>query len=165
MPYERALETTDPRQQKTLSPGSPEEKAALERVFDLFSELTEERIRSKVRDVYAAQAYFHDTLKEVHGVGAIEEYLVDSARAVNHCTVRFTDVGRSEGEYYLRWEMEIEFKKLKRGQVCRSIGMTHMRFDEQGMVVLHQDYWDAASGVFEHVPLLGSMIRAIKNRL
>ena len=37
-----------------------------------------------------------------------------------------------------------------------------VRFDAQGRVVLHQDFWDATAGVFEHVPVVGTAIRGIK---
>jgi hypothetical protein len=40
--------------------------------------------------------------------------------------------------------------------------MSRVRFDAGGRVVLHQDYWDSASGLFEHVPVLGGLIRAVK---
>jgi hypothetical protein len=32
-------------------------------------------------------------------------------------------------------------------------------------VVLHQDYWDSAAGLFEHVPVVGRLIRTVKSRL
>jgi hypothetical protein len=32
-------------------------------------------------------------------------------------------------------------------------------------VLLHQDYWDSTAGLFQHVPALGTGIRAIKARL
>ena len=70
-----------------------------------------------------------------------------------------------EGNYYFRWQMTIRFKRLARGEEQRSIGMTHVRFDPEGKVVLHQDFWDSAAGLFEHVPVLGWMLRRVKQRL
>jgi len=32
-------------------------------------------------------------------------------------------------------------------------------------VALHQEFWDAAGGVHEHLPLLGGLIRGIRRRL
>jgi hypothetical protein len=32
-------------------------------------------------------------------------------------------------------------------------------------VAYHQDYWNAADGLYQHVPLLGWMIRAIRRRV
>jgi O-antigen ligase len=33
------------------------------------------------------------------------------------------------------------------------------------LVALHQDFWDAAGALFEHVPILGFGIRKLKQRL
>jgi hypothetical protein len=46
-----------------------------------------------------------------------------------------------------------------------TIGMTHLRFDSEGKVVLHQDFWDSTRGIFEHVPVMGAGIRLVKKRL
>lgn len=145
--------------------GSSEERDGLKRFEDLFSELSESRIREKVRDVYAADVYFNDTLKEIQGIDALELYLIESARAVELCTVDVQDVASHEGNYYVRWVMDIRFKRLKRGETTRSIGVSHLRLDAEGKVALHQDYWDSASGLFEHVPVIGYGIRAIKARV
>ena len=34
----------------------------------------------------------------------------------------------------------IRFKRFARGEETRSVGMTHVRFDSAGKVVLHQDF-------------------------
>ena len=36
--------------------------------------------------------------------------------------------------------------------------------DPQGRVLLHQDFWDSAQGVWDHVPVLGTVIRWIQYR-
>ena len=37
--------------------------------------------------------------------------------------------------------------------------------DGDGKIVLHRDYWDAASGLYEYLPVVGGLIRWIKGRL
>lgn len=56
-------------------------------------------------------------------------------------------------------------KTLSKKQDIITIGMSHLRFDGAGKVVLHQDFWDSTRGIFEHVPLIGNGIRAVKKRL
>jgi limonene-1,2-epoxide hydrolase len=148
-----------------VSPNSPEERAAIDRFTDFFSDFSEEKIREKARDFYADDVYFNDTLKEVRGIDALEAYLTESASAVESCHAEVQDVAVSRGNYYFRWVMDIQFKRFKKGQVTRTIGMSHIRFDEQGKVVLHQDYWDSTSGLFIHLPVIGYLIRKIKARL
>ena len=65
----------------------------------------------------------------------------------------------------LRWKMQTQSKVWWKTLTIDSFGMTHLRFNEQGQIVLHQDYWDAAGGFYEHLPLLGSSIRSIRSNL
>jgi hypothetical protein len=45
------------------------------------------------------------------------------------------------------------------------IGVSEVEFDNAGLVVTHVDHWDAASQFYEHFPLLGGVLRLIKNRV
>jgi len=77
----------------------------------------------------------------------------------------FDDVAISGNNYYFRWTMETRMKHLARGKTIRTIGVTLVRFDPEGRVLLHQDFWDSAQGVWDQVPVLGSVIRWIQSQL
>lgn len=163
--YQQALQRTDPANIQTIEEGSAEGKAAIDRFIGLYSTLSEENVRARVHEVYAENAYFNDSLKTVQGIDAIEDYLIQSAQAAERVTVQFQDVAESKGNYYFRWIMTISFKNLNQGQPTESMGMSHVRFNQDGKVILHQDYWDSASGLFEYIPVVGWLIRTIKGRL
>ena len=148
-----------------LEPGGEEERLAIERFESLLSDFKAPDFRARIRDVYAEDVFFNDTLKTVRGVDRVEEYLVASAEAIDHGTVEFSDLVAEDGNYYFRWVMKLRFKRLARGEEKRSIGMTHVRFDSAGKVVLHQDFWDSTGGLFEHVPVIGWLLRRVKKRL
>lgn len=163
--YRAALAAARTNTPAPFARGSAQETAALAQVKALFADLSEANARARVREVYAADAFFNDTLKTLHGVDAIEAYVVRSAQAAESVTTIFEDMAESNGDYYLRWVMDIRFKKFRRGETTRTIGITHLRFNPQGKVVLHQDYWDSAAGLYQHVPVVGGMIRFIQRRL
>jgi hypothetical protein len=148
-----------------LEPDSEEEQRAIERFQGLLSDFKAPDFRSRIREVYAEEVFFNDTLKTVRGIDAVEEYLAASADAVDKGTVDFLDLVAEDGNYYFRWMMTLRFKRLAQGADQRSVGMTHVRFDSEGQVLLHQDFWDSAAGLFEHVPALGWMLRRAKKRL
>jgi hypothetical protein len=141
------------------------ERQALEGFKHYLSNLSEKTVRERTRVVYAPDAWFNDTLKTKHGAAAIEEDFLKTLKNVDEISVDFTDEVRSGNEYYLRWVMDIRYKQLNRGRVSRTIGMTHVRFNAEGQVILHQDYWDSAQGFFEYVPIIGGGIRLIKSKL
>jgi len=148
-----------------LESDSDEEHQAIARFQNLLSDFKAPDFRSRVREVYAGDAFFNDTLKTMHGAAEIEAYLAASADAIDKGSVEFLDLVARDGNYYFRWLMTIRFKRFARGEDKRSAGMTHVRFDAAGKVVLHQDFWDSAGGLFEHVPVLGWMLRRAKQQL
>jgi hypothetical protein len=139
------------------------EKRAISRLQAYLSNLTEENIRKNTSSTYAKDAYLNDTLKTEIGAAEIEKYFLGTAANADEIRVEFEDVARSGNDYYLRWIMDVKFKKFHRGKTFRTVGITHARFNEEGLVILHQDYWDSTSGFFEHVPVLGAGIRYIKS--
>jgi len=146
--------------------GSRAEAEGLARFKRLFDEFTPERVPGNVPATYAPDVFFNDTLKSVRGVDALGHYLKDSAAAVEQCRVQILSTTRSEeGEHLLRWRMRIRFKRLRRGVDTETVGLSHLRLGADGRIVYHQDYWNAADGLYEHVPVLGSLIRMIKRRL
>lgn len=149
----------------TVAPDSAAESEALARLQDFLSEMTAERIRSDIRDVYAPDVFMNDTLRTLEGVDEVEEYLLETVARTSFVRVRFDDIARSGGDYYLRWFMEYQSDRINGGNVVESIGMTHIRFNADGRVILHQDYWDSGDGLFGRVPVVGWMIRSLKSRM
>jgi hypothetical protein len=43
-------------------------------------------------------------------------------------------------------------------------GATHLRFDAQGRVILHRDYWDAAEELYAKLPLIGWLMRGLQRQ-
>ena len=161
--YREALQEADSI--GSVEPGSEAEKRALDGVKDLLSEFSRENIEGKVAGVYAEEVFFNDTLKTLRSAEAIEEYFLETADMLVSSEVRFTDTVRSGSDYYLRWEMTYESKKLNKGNDIDTIGMSHLRISPEGKIIVHQDFWDSTRGIFEHVPVVGGGIRIIRNRL
>jgi len=120
MSYQAVLEELARR--PTVRPGSPEEKVAIERFTDFVSVLSAENIRTKARRVYAENAYFNDTLKELRGAEAIEEYMAGSMGATESVTVEVTEVAAASGNYYFRSTALSKFHQIsgnRRGYTFR----------------------------------------------
>lgn len=140
--------------------------AALERFERFFSDLTPERVKADAASVYAADAILHDTLATHEGVEAIRDYLLRTAERASGVKVEILRVLTDGSDAFLVWRMDITWSAFrKKGQTTRSHGMSQIRFDADGKVALHHDFWDSAGGFFEHLPVVGSLIRWIKGRV
>lgn len=149
-----------------VAPGSDAERRGIEGVKGLLGNITAANVRSNTARVYAPDCYLNDTLKTLRGAAAVEAYFLATAAGAESVTATFDDVTRSgDGLYYFRWVMDMRLTKVAKGQTLRSIGMSVVRFDDQGRVLVHQDYWDSGSSFFDHVPVLGWGTRALKARL
>jgi hypothetical protein len=152
---------------RSVQPPTPEaEQRGLENWKALLSNLTVENIHGRAGQVYAEETFFNDTLKTLRSAAEIEAYLIETAKLLESGTVEYRDAVRSgDGTWYVRWEMIYRGKKLAGGEPIRTIGLSQLRFDADGRVVLHQDFWDASRGIFEHIPVVGAQVRWIKGRL
>jgi hypothetical protein len=133
---------------------------ALHRLIVLYETLTPATVPGIV-DVYAADAAFKDPFNDIRGHAAI-------IKVFEHMFTRLRDprfivlehMGRGD-QAFLTWEMQFRFVRWPE-QPHVIHGATHVRFDADGMVVLHRDYWDAAEELYEKLPVLGAMMRYLK---
>ncbi len=160
--YYQALQDTEPQEGETLQPGSEEERTAIERFVALYTTYTEDNIRSNVRDLYAPNAYYRDSFIELQGVEEIEAYLIEGTHMMHGLTFDLQDVAAHEGDYYFRWITRFSLKR-KKGEVIHFPGMSHVRFNKEGQIVFHQDFWDAGI-IYERLPIIGFFIRWLKER-
>jgi len=144
---------------------STAEKDALGRFERLLSNFKAHDFRQRIPEVYAAEIFFNDTLKTVVSASELQDYFGEAADALEVGTVHFLDLVAANGNYYFRWQMDLEFKRFAKGELKTSVGMSHIRFGSDGKVLLHQDFWDSTGGLFEHVPGLGWMLKRAKARL
>ena len=145
--------------------GSLEEKAAIGRFERFITDLSTSSVKASVREVYAPELFFNDTLKTIRDVDSLEKYFISSNDAMASYALKIERADSTPEGVYVRWRMDVVFRRFQKGKVQSSIGVSHIRFDKDGRVVYHQDYWDSGSNLYEKIPVLGAGIRAVKRRL
>ena len=162
--YEIALELTR-EQAGRFGSGSVREREMLDRLSAYFADMTPESVAAETRLVYADNAYLNDNITFVEGGEAIEVYFGAAAAQVSALTVEFIDVARSGSDYYIRWRMRITSDRLNDGEAMESFGVSHFRFDREGRVLVHKDFWDAGTGLYEYLPGIGGLVGALRASL
>ena len=140
------------------------EDARVSGFINLLATFDYDTIDSKIDQVYAQDVYFNDTFHTFYSRDDIKNYflsLTDKAKT----TIRFLDVKSHQDEALVRWEMRMEFEVWWKTIDVTSVGITHLRFNDGGLIVLHQDYWDGVEGFYSHLPVVGSLLKGIRGRL
>jgi limonene-1,2-epoxide hydrolase len=114
--------------------------------------------------VYAPDAYLNDTLVTHHGAEEIKAYFLATAETMTSYKVTIDDTASSGNEHYVRWTMVFSAPKLNGGEPVESVGMSHVRFNDDGKVVMHQDYWDSGFNIYGQIPVVGGVIETIRRR-
>ena len=132
------------------------------RVRAFFESISPETVR-QIDEVYAADAWFKDPFNEVRGVEPIRRIFEHMFEQVEGPRFVVREVVAEGSSAFLTWDFLFRSRRLGEGeQVIR--GASHLRFGADGRVNYHRDYWDVAEELYEKIPLLGGLMRAVKRR-
>jgi hypothetical protein len=162
--YEAALLASEPHAVRGLAEDSERLERMVAHTAAYFHAITPESVRELTRTTYAPEAYLNDTLAAITGAAAIEHYFFETAERTDAVRVEFLTHAVSDIDVYVRWRMTIEAPRLS-SEALISYGMSQFRYDEQGRLLLHRDFWDSGAGFFEHLPFIGRVIRTIRGRI
>jgi hypothetical protein len=163
--YQAALARTETDLTQLPISGSAEEAAMLQPMMALFEQYTETNLRENIQKVYAENVYFRDAFKQLNTAAEIEDYMVAGMAPIEGAEFVFNNVLRTGVDFYFDWTMRLDFKKTPKGTWEESIGMSRMRFNAEGQVIFHQDYWDPTDIVYKRIPIVRQLIAYVKRKL
>ena len=149
--------------EQPLNHSAASTQEAVSRVIAFFETLSPAGV-TRLGELYAADARFKDPFNEVQGVPAIQgifSHMFDTLEQP-----RFVVTGRVvQGQQcFLTWDFLFAFQNFDKGVTQTVRGASHLVLNEQGLVTLHRDYWDAAEELYEKLPVVGALMRWLKRR-
>ena len=147
---------------KTLSPQEAQGKKSFERVF---SHLKSQDLGERITQSYAQSIYFNDTFRTVKKRDELITYLQKTADSTPVNSVHVLDVFSNGNDIYIKWKMSFTFHILGDEKRSHSIGISHLKLNSDGQIVLHQDFWDGVEGFYQHLPIIGGWIKNIREDL
>lgn len=160
--YKAALEAT--AAECTQDPKIAEK--GLRSIQNLFRTYTPANIRAHVRETYADTFFFRDGFKYITKIDDLETYMVHGAEPLRSCTFDFEPpIDAGDGNYYLKWIMNVSLESDPKDHVDRALGLSHLRFNQDGKVIFHQDYWDPTDVLYRRIPIANRMIGFVRKRL
>ena len=137
--------------------------AAVDGVVQYFETLTPEGV-AHINTLYSPQARFVDPFNDVVGLPAIEGVFAHMFVALEAPRFVITERIAQGQQCFLTWDFHFRFKNFQKDTPQTIRGGSHLVFSEDGLVTLHRDYWDAASELYEKLPVVGSVMRWLKKR-
>lgn len=128
-----------------------------------FQSLTRESV-AQIGRYYTEDARFKDPFNDVSGhldIARIYQHMFDRLDAP-----RFTITGRWERHRgaMVAWDFRFGRKALAGGRTQLIRGVSQLEFAADGRICLHRDYWDAAEGLYEKLPVIGALMRFLKRQ-
>ena len=127
----------------------------------LYEELSLERI-DELESFVDESVRFKDPFNDLVGRKKLSNLLKRVLSDVTNPVFRVTSQSWDGDVLYLRWSFNGRVRGLGNWPVE---GMSEVFFNKQGLVTAHFDHWDSGEQFYEKIPIIGSLLRIIKNRL
>lgn len=131
----------------------------LDSLMTWYATLTPDTVAHASR-FYAADARFRDPFNDVQGIAAIEAIFRHMFVHTDNPRFIINERMQQDGQAFVTWRFEFGL----RGRPYEIVGSSHLRFNQDGMVFMHRDYWDAAEELLQKLPLVGAPIRWLRAR-
>ena len=133
------------------------------RLVNFFENLTPQSVVN-MGSHYDARARFVDPFNDVQGLAAIEHIFQHMFVALVEPRFAVTTQVLQGQQCFLTWDFHFRFKRFQNTTPQTIRGATHLVFSEAGLVTLHRDYWDAAQELYEKLPVVGGLMRWLKQK-
>ncbi|MBN7769004.1 nuclear transport factor 2 family protein [Marinobacter daepoensis] len=134
----------------------------LDRFRCVFNQLDKGNLH-KLQEVYGEDIQFQDPFGQIKGLDQLTEYMAAAYGNVIRCQFRFDEPVEQNGWCALPWVMELQHKRIRGGSPLYVNGISHLEIRD-GKVRYHRDYFDAGQLLYEHLPVVGRLVRWVKER-
>lgn len=134
--------------------------ASLARLIAFFEGIAPDNV-GRLAEVYTGNVWFKDPFNEVQGIGEVTRIFTHMFAQVDAPRFVVTGSVLQGDQAFLTWDFLFRMKRFSRDEQCIR-GASHLRFAPDGRVAFHRDYWDAAEELYEKLPVLGALMRALK---
>lgn len=124
-----------------------------------YAALTPESLTA-IDQFYAPDAQFKDPFNEVCGTKAIRQIFEHMFATTDKPRFVFIDVLEQDTQCFLTWTFHFGLS----GKTYEVTGGSHLRYDSDGKIIDHRDYWDPAEELWQKLPLIGFFIRFLRRQ-
>ena len=131
----------------------------LKKLLHWYETLSPETL-GQVAQLYRADATFKDPFNEVRGIAPITAIFAHMFATTANPRFVIGETIEQGQQAFVTWVFHFSLK----GKDYSIVGGSHLAFDEEGLVRLHRDYWDAAEELLQKLPVIGGPIRWLRRQ-
>ncbi len=131
--------------------------------YKLFFEKLSRAQLGLMNQVFADDVIFEDPFQRVKGIDGLRcvfDHMYENLRDPKFKVIN-TAFGKNN-TVYMKW---IFTAKRENNQAVEFEGLSEIIFNNDGKAIYHKDFWDSSSAVYEKIPLLGGILRFIKQKI
>lgn len=132
----------------------------LDEIFDWYGKLERGSVE-KIRDYYAEEAFFKDPFNEVKGRDKIKHIFDDMFNQLENPRFVFIDKIEQDHQAFVTWDFKFAVKQ----KAYTIHGSSHLKLNEQKMIIYHRDYWDVGEELLLKVPFVKNIYGAFRKKV
>jgi limonene-1,2-epoxide hydrolase len=118
-----------------------------------------------LNEFYSNDVQFQDPITQTDGLDELKKHYTKSYQNIKSIRFDFSEFIATENKYSCTWVMTAAVNGLNSGKEFQVSGVSVLYFNSEGLITYHRDYFDLSEMVYEKIPLIGSIVRGIKNKL
>lgn len=134
----------------------------LDNFINIYSQLSVDNL-NLLDSIYHQDVMFIDPMHRLQGLDVLRDYFDSLYTNLTSCRFTINQVIVEGDQAAIYWHMRFCHPKLNKGQVIELDGSSHIQGCDD-KVSYHRDFVDLGAMLYEHLPLLGKVIRLIKQR-
>lgn len=135
----------------------------LNNFIDIYQRLSTDNL-DLLQQLYDEDIEFYDASTQIKGFGNLSSYFSNLYTNVSACRFDISEVFYQQQSAAIYWTMTMCHHKLNKGQPIVVEGHSLVRGDSD-KVYYHKDFVDLGAMVYEHLPVIGRLVKVIKKRM
>ena len=152
---------THPSTMRSTSEGSTSEFdiAQFKQLYQTF----DNQMVSKLPELYSPSIIFKDPIHELKGLESLTHYYANFCKPETRCRFEFINEILASDQAFFQWKMHYSHPKINAGKHLTLNGSTLIKFESH--IIYHQDFYDMGAMIYQHLPVLGWVIKKINERM
>ncbi|XOV78532.1 MAG: nuclear transport factor 2 family protein [Aestuariibacter sp.] len=135
----------------------------IDRFKELYTELTSDSV-ARLNEVYSDDIVLVDPVGRHSGLDSLRLYFDNLLSNNQQCQFKVHQHIIADGCGTVTWTMHYQHPKLANGKPLTLDGVSELHISAD-RITYQRDYYDMGEMIYEHLPVLGFVLRQIKNRM